>query len=101
MPRPFPVGNWLITGKETTAETWLKPVKFITNATQDLDIWLLSDSGTYLRKSNYTIGDWGYRIHFANGSHHTDGCIGIQQLGDLLWLDSLADPFPWDLEVTE
>jgi hypothetical protein len=85
MPRPFPSGSWTISGIEATTEKWLQPYKLITNANQDLDVWALKPNGTYDKPTGEKIGDFGYRIHFANGSQHTDGCIGLYDVDDILW----------------
>jgi len=98
MPRPFPIGSWLVPGSARTDEQWLKPVKLITNAHQRLDVWKLKNDGTYDCQSGETIEDYGYRVHFANGSHHTDGCIGLVNLDDMLYLENNLI-YPLILEV--
>ena len=100
MPRSFPIGTWNVTGYEPTSEQWLKPIKLITDAHQSLDIWALNPDGSYDKPTGQKIDDFGYRIHFANGSHHTDGCIGSETEDDIRWLSSYGT-FPCKLDVTE
>lgn len=99
MPRPYPLGTWKVTGMRATGEKWLQPLKFLTDAHQPLDVWILDDSGQYLQASTKKTEDYGYRIHFDNGSAHTEGCIGVKSLDDLLWLAKNATSFPISLEV--
>jgi hypothetical protein len=99
MPRPYPVGKWTVTGKRTTTERWLRPVKFLTDAHQTLVQWATDDGGNYTHATDKTVEDYGYRIHFANGSRHTEGCIGVASLADIAWLDAHLT-FPSTLEVT-
>ena len=98
MPRSFPLGTWNISGKARTTEKWLQPIKFITDATQKVAVWTLKEDGSYNRATTELIDDYGYRIHFANGSNHTDGCIGVNDIEDMLWLDANV-PLPTTISV--
>jgi hypothetical protein len=100
MPRPFPLGEWTVSGFVKTAEKWLQPIKLITDAHQTLDVWALKDDGEYDEPNGETVEDYGYRIHFANGSHHTDGCIGLSLQADIEWLAANV-AFPVKISVAE
>lgn len=100
MPRDFPRGSWTITGIEATNEMWLKPWKLITDAHQELDVYKLDAGGCYAGKSGQKVEDYGYRIHFCNGSTHTDGCIGQENAADILWC-KVNLTFPIPLEVVD
>ena len=99
MPRPFPLGIWSITSHEPTTEKWLQPVKLVTDAHQVLPIWALTGAGLYDHATTDMTDVWGYAIHYCNGSVHTDGCIGIKDLGDMLWLVAQIESYPMALEV--
>jgi|GEM_PF-3415166 hypothetical protein len=115
MPRPFPIGSWTITGiDDSSSEYWLKPFKLVTDAHQTLEVWALKPDGSYDGKAfemvddgeggqkkvltGETIEDYGYRSHYANGSTHTDGCIGQENEPDILWCKANVT-FPCPLEV--
>jgi hypothetical protein len=82
MPRPFPLGAWQIYAVELSDNKWMKPVKIKTRATQHVQVWSLRN-GQYDQPTGETFSDWGYWIHFCNGSHTTDGCIGMVSLDDM------------------
>lgn len=86
MPRSFPVGKWEIIGVQDTDEPYLKPVKIMTNAHQMLDIWELDENGFYLRPTGQMVDDWGYRIHYFNGSGTSLGCAMVKQVFDINWI---------------
>ncbi len=83
MPRPYPLGSWLIYAAEPTDNQWMRPLKIKTRATQPVPVWNLKSDGSYGSDTGKTFEDWGYWIHFCNGSHTTDGCIGIVNSSDL------------------
>lgn len=82
MPRPYPAGTWQIYVAEATENKWMNPVKIKTRATQLVPVWSTKLDGSYDKPTGTMFSDWGYWIHFANGSHHTDGCIGVVRLED-------------------
>jgi hypothetical protein len=91
MPRPFPRGLWRVTGVEWTGGEdprtkdrnapyrvnpyW--PVKILTDAHQRLPVWKLDGEGGYERETDALIEDWGYALHYGNGSLSTLGCGNI------------------------
>ena len=97
MPRPFPSGEWMLTSVEETDEAFTKPVFIRTNATQKLDVWSLIEgplaNGQYSGKRGDQVDDYGYLIHYPNGSNRTQGCIGMQTLSDHLLLVDYLRPF--------
>lgn len=112
MPRPFPVGTWKILGVEdvvpgTPGARWMQPVKVITDAHQLVDIWSTrNDTGQYHENTGEKFDDWCYWIHFANGSHHTDGCVGqtiLQAQLDFAQMvrNALAQKIPITLKCTD
>jgi len=83
MPRPYPPGTFDIYGIETSAEQLTSPAKVLTSGNQWLDVWNVDQvTGQYAGKQGSQFSDWGYWIHFCNGSHHTDGCIGVVNLAE-------------------
>lgn len=84
MPRPFPLGTWPILGVEATANQWMQPNKIITGAHQPVPIYGTLPHGVYGDPTGDTFDDWCYWIHYCNGSHHTDGCCGVELLADFL-----------------
>ena len=106
MPRPFPTGIWSITDELDTAEPYLKPVKIMTDAHQMLEVWELDEHGFYLKPTGEFVDDYGYRIHYNNGSHTSLGCAVVNQVFDIQWLaklvrQSLDKGEPISLEVVE
>lgn len=92
MPRPAPVGEWLIVGKQITTNKWMQPVKFLTNVHQFVNVWETGPQG-YVKETTEVTDDWGYHIHFNNGSVHSDGCV-TTLLGLIQWLDNNIVKFP-------
>jgi hypothetical protein len=83
MPRAFPIGSWPISGTEKSTEKWTSPLKVLTRAHQPVDVWETDAlTGNYTVKNGAQFDDWAYWIHFCNGSHHTDGCIGVVNLSE-------------------
>lgn len=83
MPRPYPTGSWEIYGVELSTDKWTSPAKILTRANQWLDVWSVDPiTGQYMQKSGAQFSDWCYWIHYANGSHWTEGCIGVVSLDD-------------------
>lgn len=74
MPRPFPLGTWLVVGVEWTNDRDYWPVKIKTNARQTVDIWELDARGGYDKPSGKTVMDEGYHLHHARDSKTTLGC---------------------------
>lgn len=91
MPRPFPLGSWPIYAIEASAAQWTKPRKVLTRAHQPVPVWKLNDKGQYDSPTGTVFDDWGYWIHFCNGSSHTDGCIGVANLQDFLDFSVMVD----------
>jgi hypothetical protein len=100
MPRPFPVGEWKITGVNPHPNPlenhgYLYPFYICTNAHQLLDVWELDDGGFYFRKTGEKKNDSAYGLHFST-SDWTQGCIRIAAEADLRWLVEhvkAGDPF--------
>ena len=90
MPRTFPEGSWDIFEARQTDEKWLQPVKLMTNAHQKLNVWKLGSGGNYESQTDELVDDSGYRVHYCNGSHHTDGCIGLESLEDMKYLATVV-----------
>ena len=84
MPRPFPLGTFAIYGIEASNQKWTQPKKVLTKAHQSVPVWKLNDKGEYDSPAGTMFDDWGYWIHYCNGSSHTDGCIGVVSLQDFL-----------------
>jgi len=82
MPRPFPKGDFLITGIEETDHPYLKPYFIRTNAQPMVQVWTLKADGTYGAKTDKMVIDTGYGIHFGRGIY-TIGCIRISTLDDI------------------
>ena len=57
-------------------------------------------SETLAGPTDKVVQDDAYRVHFANASQHTDGCIGLRNLEDLLRLKTTPTGIPISLEVT-
>lgn len=91
MPRPFPLGTWEIYGIEASTDLWTKPRKVLTRAHQPVPIWRLNAKGEYDSPTGYFFDDWAYWWHWANGSHHTDGCGGIERYQDSVDFIDMVD----------
>lgn len=76
MPRPFPKGKWFIVGLEMVCEiaSPFYPVKILTNAHQQLQVWAIDDAGGYDKPLEYTVDDYGYWLHAIPTSKTTQGC---------------------------
>lgn len=98
MPRPCPIGEWTIIGKEPTTNKWMQPIRFLLDAHQTVKVWETGPEG-YIKETNETTEDYGYRIHFNNGSVHSDGCI-TTLLEMIRWMDKNV-MFPCRISVRE
>jgi hypothetical protein len=74
MPRPFPRGLWNITGIEISDEKDFWPIKILTDARQLVHVWSLDKNGGYLQRSDRTVWDTAYHLHFSKWSITTLGC---------------------------
>lgn len=93
MPRPYPTGDWVITGKEASTNKWMQPIKFLTDAHRTVKVWEVGPNG-YVRETEETTEDYAYHIHFNNGSFHSDGCI-TGSMDMITWMDkNLTFPCP-------
>lgn len=87
MPRPFPAGEWKITGinPHPASEPYLYPFYIATDAHQSLDVWALGENGFYLKPTGEKQEDYAYGLHFSS-SDWTQGCLRIGTEEDLRWL---------------
>lgn len=80
MPRPFPIGNWNITGivphltKADEIKGYLYPYYISTDAWQMVDEWDLDQKGRYLKPSGRKVKDYAYGLHWPEFSQTTLGC---------------------------
>jgi hypothetical protein len=87
MPRPFPAGEWKITGinPHGKSEPYLYPFFIATDAHQALDVWELDARGFYKGPTGERVDDFAYGLHFSS-SDWTQGCLRIGTEEDLRWL---------------
>jgi hypothetical protein len=92
MPRPFPKGNWKITGVEKTSVPVFAPVKVTTNAHQKVEAWNLDGRGGYDKPSGIYEEDYGYHLHWSEASRTTLGCgrVGVESCRQALALAELV-----------
>lgn len=93
MPRPFPLGEWNITGIvfiDDPASDFF-PLKILTDANQPLEIWDLDPTGGYAAPSGKKVIDWGYWLHWISWSTTTQGCgkVGDKSPAQILRLASI------------
>jgi len=93
MPRPFPMGNWKITGfKEhpdpTEDNGYLYPIFIMTNAVNPVPEWELDGDGLYLRPTGKIVLDYYNGLHFSS-SDWTQGCLRIDTEDNVRWLWSV------------
>ncbi len=74
MPRPFPLGNWRITGIEKTDNPEFAPIKIKTDAWQKVQVWELDKDGGYSHSTGESVRDEGYHLHWSQHSKTTLGC---------------------------
>ena len=104
MPRPFPTGRWNLVSIEQSTDQFTQPIFIRTDAHQPLDVWALDSRGQYSHKTGQTVDDWGYLIHFPNGSNRTQGCTGMTYRNDIIKLCNVleaaihAGPVPYIVE---
>ena len=93
MPRPFPLGEWDITGIDffDDPSSDFYPVKILTNANQPLNVWELDLDGGYASMTNKKVIDWGYWLHWISWSTTTQGCgkVGDKSPAQILRLASI------------
>ena len=82
MPRPFPKGEFLITGIEETDHPYLQPYFIRTDCRPMVSVWTLDKDKTYGVKTDQMVLDTGYGIHFGRGIY-TLGCIRISTVDDI------------------
>ena len=90
MPRPYPVGNWRITGfKEhpdpTEDNGYLYPIFINTDAVNQVPEWQLDANGLYLKPTGKLIEDEDNGLHFST-CDWTDGCVRIATEEDIRYL---------------
>ena len=92
MPRPFPKGVWKITGVEKTAVPVFAPVKIKTDAHQRVEVWHLDELGGYKKPSGVFVEDYGYHLHWSEGSRTTLGCgrVGTNTSREVVMLAALV-----------
>lgn len=88
MPRPFPEGEYLITGAEETNKSGLAPFIIRTNCEPMVETWILDNKGCYSKPSTELVKDTGYLIHFGEGPY-TLGCIRIINIDGIILLSKL------------
>jgi hypothetical protein len=94
MPRPFPIGEWVITGIKShpdPTDKYLYPFFIATDAHQRLEVWELDKRGFYKSPSGIYCEDYAYGLHFSS-SEWTQGCIRIATEADLLYLVDIIRP---------
>jgi len=95
MPRPFPAGNWLITGfrihPDAATDGYLYPVFIATDAINECPEWELDAEGRYLRPTGRMVHDGANGLHFST-SDWTQGCLRIKAESDIRWLWSSLTP---------
>ena len=100
MPRPFPIGEWRIVGKAASINKFMQPLKFLTDAHQTVKVWEVGPEG-YVKETDEETEDYGYHIHFDNGSVHSDGCC-TTLLELIQWMDhNLKTPCPFSVKESE
>lgn len=92
MPRPFPLGEWLITGFEFTDQTYFQPVKLLTNAQQLVPIWALDTNGGYDHAAGNMQFDYGYWFHYWGG-RTTLGCGRFDKVENILTFLAIIKPY--------
>jgi hypothetical protein len=100
MPRPFPCGEWKITGFKEHPDPlenhgYLYPVFIRTNAVNLVPEWRLDENGFYLEPTGRIVEDYYNGLHFST-SWFTQGCIRIATETEvrLLWHSlSIDDTF--------
>lgn len=90
MPRPFPVGEWKITGFKPHPDKrenfgYLYPVFIATDAVGTVPEWELDDKGFYLRATGRMVEDYFNGLHFST-SYYTQSCLRIATEADVRWL---------------
>jgi hypothetical protein len=89
MPRPFPVGNWQITGfrihPNVATDGYLYPVFIATDAINECPEWELDSNGRYLRPTGRVVHDGANGLHFST-SDWTQGCLRVAKESDIRWL---------------
>ena len=102
MPRQFPKGLWNITGIEISDEKDFWPVKILTDAKQWVHVWHLDKNGGYLQRSDKTVLDTGYYLHYSHWSLTTLGCgrVGKDSPSQIFTLAGLLyDEIPKGLQL--
>lgn len=74
MPRPFPLGTWVVSKPELRSDEYKRPVYIPTNACQEVALWDLDDDGGYDHESIERVVDYGYGLHWSETSSTTLGC---------------------------
>lgn len=96
-PRPFPAGNWKVTGvewqeKHGFSEHTYGPVKIRTNAEQDVKVWALDKDADYFFETADVVRDGGYLLHYSQSST-TLGCIRLQNAADAIAIASVIEVY--------
>jgi len=96
MPRPFPVGEFDVTGvkyrdKSDPEYGYLGPAFIQTNAYQMVRIWSLDKVGGYEAETAGIAKDTAYGFHAAPASKTTQGCGRLRSEKDALALAQLVE----------
>ena len=96
MPRPFPVGEFEVTGvkyrdKSDPEYGYLGPAFIQTNAYQMVRIWSLDKAGGYEAETAGIAKDVGHGVHCALESKTTHGCGRLRSEKDALALAQLVE----------
>ena len=84
-PRQFPIGTWEIYEATSTKNPEMAPYIIRTNAFLMVDAWEVKN-GKYYKNLGIKVKDAGYHIHLLAMFRTTQGCIGVQNLEDIVMI---------------